>query len=299
MMATNKGPEEGTQKSASSPDTAGLPSQEATTPDLSTPDPSSNEMVDETKPVETTSSGTASGDTAPAKTTLAKAQKRQAARERMCIVTRQTSDEADLIRFVLDPSGVLIPDVKATLPGRGAWVSARRTVLAEAVKRKAFGRALKSEQAVLGLDDLAVRTEDILRHHARGSLAMARKAGLVTTGFSKVEGAIKLGKVKCLLHAVEAGSDGRMKLDRLAGHMDVSVMTLLTHGEMGLALGLEHVIHAALLKGPGASRFLAPLRRLELFCTDETTDRADGPANVSMKTGNQTGIGPGDKTAHE
>lgn len=269
MMVTKTSQGDGT----SAPDSARLPSE-----DVEAPQNSTNQT---------------------AKTTLAKAGKQQAARERMCIVTRQTSEEADLIRFVLDPEGVLVPDVKAVLPGRGAWVTARRDVLAQAVKRKAFGRALKSQQTILGLDDLGLRTEEILRQHARGSLALARKAGLVTTGFSKVESAIKSGKAKCLLHAVEAGSDGRMKLDRLAGHMDVSVMALLTHDEMGLALGVEHVIHAALLNGPGASRFLAPLRRLELYCTNETTDRSDGPANVSMKTGNQTGIGPGDKTAHE
>lgn len=287
MMATNKGPKEGTRLDISGPESARLPSQEAGTPVQPTDDTvDSPAMID-----------TAVTDAEASNTTLAKARRQQTARERMCIVTRQTSEEADLIRFVLDPSGMLVPDVKAVLPGRGAWVTARRDVLAQAVKRKAFGRALKSEQPVLGLDDLDVRTEEILRHHARGSLAMARKAGLVTTGFSKVENAIKSGKVKCLLHAVEAGNDGRMKLDRLAGHMDVSVMALLTHDEMGLALGVEHVIHAALLKGPGASRFLAPLRRLELFCTNETTDQSDGPANASIKTGNQTGSGPGDKTA--
>lgn len=273
MMVTKTSQEEGT----SAPDSARLPSRAVETPDSST---------DQT--VNTNQTG---------RTTLAKAGRQQAARERMCIVTRQTSEEADLIRFVLDPQGRLVPDIKAVLPGRGAWVSARRDVLEQAVKRKAFARALKSQQTILGLDDLVLRTEEILRQHARGSLAMARKAGLVTTGFAKVESAIKSGKVACLLHAVEAGSDGRMKLDRLAGHMDVSVMALLTHDEMGLALGVEHVIHAALLNGPGASRFLAPLRRLELFCTNETTDRDAGPANAGMKTGDHAGTGPGDKTA--
>lgn len=229
--------------------------------------------------------------------TLGKAHKHAAARERMCIVTRKSSEETDLIRFVLDPSGVLVPDLKANLPGRGAWVSAKRAILQDAVKRKAFGRAFKGDQPVLGLDDLVMRTEEVLKHHARGSLALARKAGLVTTGFSKVESAIKAGKVECVLHASDAGHDGRGKLDRLAGHMNVSTMSVLTHDEMGLALGVEHVIHAALLNGPGAPRFLVPLRRLEMFCTNEAMDQSDGPTNAGMKTGNHRGSGPGDKTA--
>jgi len=217
----------------------------------------------------------------------------EAARERMCIVTRRRGGESDLIRFVLDPDGVLVPDVKAVLPGRGAWVSTDRDVLAQAVKRKAFTRAFKSETAPRGLDDIVQRTEQVLRHHASGSLALARKAGLVANGFSKVESALKAGKVHALLQASDAGADGAMKLDRLAAHLGVPVLRVLRHDEMGLALGLEHVIHAALLDGPGAARFLAPLRRLEAYCqvehapdestTTGSTQRADGPV-------------PGDKT---
>jgi hypothetical protein len=228
------------------------------------------------------------------------------ARERMCIVTRQRAGDADLIRFVLDPQGVLIPDLKAVLPGRGAWVTGQSAVLGEAIKRKAFARALKAEQSVgrthdMGLDDLVERTHSILAHHARGSLAMARKAGLVVNGFSKVESALKSGKAHAVLHASDAGADGVMKLNRLAGHVGVPVLQLLPHGEMGLALGQEHVIHAALLDGPGAARFLAPLRRLEGFCQTPGKSGANRNApNASdndLSTQQATGLVLGDKTA--
>lgn len=217
----------------------------------------------------------------------------EAARERMCIVTRQRADDTDLIRYVLDPEGVLVPDVKAVLPGRGAWVSARRDVLAEAVKRKAFGRALKTDVAPGGLDDIIERTEHILRQQARGALALARKAGLVTNGFSKVESALKNGKVLALLHATDAGVDGVKKLNRLAGHVGVPVLRVLPHGEMGLALGLEHVIHAALLDGPGAVRFLAPFRRLEAYCYGDDTSGD----SIEGSTQRAEGSVLGDKTA--
>jgi predicted RNA-binding protein YlxR (DUF448 family) len=217
----------------------------------------------------------------------------EAARERMCIVTRQRADDVDLIRFVLDPNGVVVPDVKAVLPGRGAWVTARRDVLAQAVKRKAFSRALKSDVAPGGLDDIIERTNHVLHQQARGSLALARKAGLVVNGFAKVESALKNGKAHTLLHATDAGADGVMKLDRLAGHVGVPVLRVLPHGEMGLALGLEHVIHAALLDGPGAARFLAPLRRLEAYGYG-----SDVPGNsIEGSTQRAEGSVLGDKTA--
>ena len=186
-------------------------------------------------------------------------------RERLCIVTRQRADETALIRFVLDPEGVVVPDLKAVLPGRGAWVRADAATLAEAVRRKAFTRALRSEAPPGGLETLVERTHTLLRAQALGALKLARKAGLVLTGFSKVESALKAGSVHALVHATDAGADGQAKLDRIAGHLGVPVLRAFTHDEMGLSLGREHVIHAALLDGPGASRFLEPLRRLLAF----------------------------------
>ncbi len=37
----------------------------------------------------------------------------------MCAVTRQVAPTDDLIRFVLSPTGEVVPDLKRKLPGRG------------------------------------------------------------------------------------------------------------------------------------------------------------------------------------
>lgn len=62
--------------------------------------------------------------------------------ERMCIVTKEVMDEAQLIRFVRGPDGSAVPDLNRKLPGRGVWVGLKRTRVAEAVKRRAFSRGL-------------------------------------------------------------------------------------------------------------------------------------------------------------
>jgi len=49
-----------------------------------------------------------------------------------------------IIRIVLSPQNVLVPDLKATLPGRGAWVSAKRTAVEQAVTKGLFARAFKT-----------------------------------------------------------------------------------------------------------------------------------------------------------
>ena len=48
---------------------------------------------------------------------------------RRCIVTRERLPKERMIRFVVAPDNVLIPDLAATLPGRGMWLSARADVL--------------------------------------------------------------------------------------------------------------------------------------------------------------------------
>jgi predicted RNA-binding protein YlxR (DUF448 family) len=45
---------------------------------------------------------------------------------RMCAVSRDVRPIDELIRFVVAPSGEVIPDLKRKLPGRGLWVSASR-----------------------------------------------------------------------------------------------------------------------------------------------------------------------------
>jgi hypothetical protein len=113
---------------------------------------------------------------------------------------------------------------------------------------------------------------------------MAGKAGLVVTGFAKVEAALQHDKVVALLHAAEAAPDGVRKLDAarhrrpIGGHLgSLTVIDSLTSAQLDLALGRPNVIHAALLAGPPSDTVLARLRRLERF---RTGDRAGPAASV-------------------
>ena len=44
--------------------------------------------------------------------------------QRRCLVTREVKGQDQMIRFVLDPGGHVVPDVDGRLPGRGMWLSA-------------------------------------------------------------------------------------------------------------------------------------------------------------------------------
>ena len=178
--------------------------------------------------------------------------------ERMCIVSRVVKPEGELVRFALSPDGKVVPDLARKLPGRGVWASLDPKAIAEAQKRKLFAKGFGAEaEADPALPDLVGR---LLLQEAVSLLALARKAGLVTSGFMKVEEALAKGRVKLLLHAKGAGADGTIKLNRKASE-DVVVSDLFGASELDLAFGRENVVHAGVAGGSLTEKLLDSLRR--------------------------------------
>ena len=67
---------------------------------------------------------------------------------RQCLVTRTTAPAGELIRFVCDPDGKVVPDLKRELPGRGVWVTATRAAVEEAERKRLFSRGFKEQGTV-------------------------------------------------------------------------------------------------------------------------------------------------------
>jgi uncharacterized protein len=199
------------------------------------------------------------------------------ATDRLCIATRQVRPVGMLIRFVVGPDGVVIPDVKRRLPGRGVWITAHRHLVAEAVRRRLFGRAFKAE--VRTSPELPEELERLLEQSALNALSIAHKAGRVIQGFAKVEAAIVSGgPLTALVRARDAGEDGGRKLaaafNRLAGNRaggkaEGKIVEAFTSAQLDLALGRLNVVHAALLAGRASEAFLVRWRFLEDFRAEE------------------------------
>jgi predicted RNA-binding protein YlxR (DUF448 family) len=191
--------------------------------------------------------------------------------ERFCIASRVTRPVEKMIRFVIAPDGEAVPDLKRNLPGRGVWVTATRKALDQAIKASAFARAFRQEVRVA--PDLVGRTEGLLESAVLDGLAIARKAGSVALGFTKIENALAHGRIVALLHAAEAAPDGVKKLNaalRKSGQAgSVTVTRILSAAQLDLALGRPNVIHAALLAGRASDTFMARLQRLEGFRSGE------------------------------
>lgn len=181
--------------------------------------------------------------------------------ERMCIVTREVKDDAELIRFVRGPDGAVVPDLNRKLPGRGVWVSLSRARLAEAVKRRAFNRGLGE---VMAATDLPDQVGGLLRKAALSYISLAKKAGEAVAGAAKVEEMVAAGRARLVIHAREAAQNGRQKIDSLSGP-SVETLSLFTSTELDLAFGRANVIHAAVAKGGLAEKLLQAVRRVEAY----------------------------------
>jgi uncharacterized protein len=193
--------------------------------------------------------------------------------ERTCIVTRRREPPEAMIRFVRGPDGVLAPDIRARLPGRGVWVGARATLVAEAARKRIFARSLK--EPVETPVELAQDVDRLLEADCLQMLALANKAGAVTAGFNKVADLLAKGSSTILIEAADGGADGKRKLRQSARRAEIArarendgfppIVGLFTSSQLDLALGRTNVIHAALACGGLGEGFLLRCRRLAAY----------------------------------
>ena len=184
-------------------------------------------------------------------------------RERRDLVTHQVMEESCLIRFVAAPDGSVAPDLGRKLPGRGMWVAADRQSVETAARKGLFSRSAKTKLSASA--DLANTVENLLVRRCLDQLGLARREGVLISGFEKSAAAIRSGKAAWLVEATDGAVDGRGKLIALARHQTTKICGVFSADDLSLALGLENAIHAVLLKGGRADRWTTEVERLAGF----------------------------------
>lgn len=184
-------------------------------------------------------------------------------RERRDLVSHEVMDESRLIRFVAGPDGQVVPDLGRKLPGRGLWVEASRASVEAAVKKNGFTRAAKTKLTAPA--DLADVVERLLARRCLDQLGLARREGVLISGFEKTAASLRAGKAAWVLEAANGSADGRGKILALARHQTAKICGAFTADDLSLALGLENAIHAVLLAGGRADRWTIEVERLAGF----------------------------------
>jgi predicted RNA-binding protein YlxR (DUF448 family) len=162
-----------------------------------------------------------------------------------------------MLRFVLSPDRVPVPDFAERLPGRGMWLSAKADVLERAISRGAFAKAARGP--VHPPPDLRAAVEDGLRRRVRDLLGLSRRAGQAVSGFQKVRERLEAGQVALLVEAADGSPAERA---RLVGGRDLRVVAPLTAADLGQVFGRDHAVHAAIAPGRLAEAIAMEAERL-------------------------------------
>jgi ribosomal protein L7Ae-like RNA K-turn-binding protein len=130
------------------------------------------------------------------------------------------------------------------------------------VSGERFPKAFRAKCSVSG--DLSYRIQEMLRREARQLLALANKAGLVAIGFEQTAEALRDGRTRLLIEALDGAENGLRKL-RVKRTQGCEIVAFFDSNELGLALGRANVIHAAVARGALAEKLLGAVERAESF----------------------------------
>lgn len=192
--------------------------------------------------------------------------RRNDAPERRCILCGESGFAGRMIRFVLAPDGMVTPDLAESLPGRGFWICADGAALEKAMAKRRFaGAVARSLKGPVGPQqippDLPERIDSLLMARVTGRLGLEKRAGRLVTGFEKVLSQLVSGRAALLIEAADGAEDGRRKL-RAKAPEGINIAALLNRTDLGLALGRENVVHAAVERGGGVDRLVCEMKRL-------------------------------------
>lgn len=195
--------------------------------------------------------------------------------ERTCILSGEKAVRDQFLRLAISPDGLVLPDVHARAPGRGAWIGVSREALEKALAKGklkgALARAFKGARLSIP-DDLTDRIEQVLVRAFTERLGLELKSGKLLMGSDRIAQNAREGRVEWLAHAADASEDGSRKLDQAwrvgrgaEGSGLKGTRLPLDRETLSVALGRDNVVHLALIDRGAADRVASLLQRLLYF----------------------------------
>ncbi len=179
---------------------------------------------------------------------------------RTCLLTGVERTQDELLRFTLTPDHQVVPDFKKRLPGKGFYLTNSRQVLSEAINKNIFRKLGKNTTVMPNLLEIV---ENILKSRALESINLAKKAGVLISGFDKVKEKLTNGKVAFVLEAIDAGADGHAKI--VAAAKNTEILALFSIEELDKTLNRTNTVHAALLKSEMSQTVYNQLKKWQNF----------------------------------
>lgn len=162
-----------------------------------------------------------------------------------------------MIRFVVGPGRVLVPDLAARLPGRGIWLSARGDVLETARARNFFAKAARGPVTVP--PELSAMLLAGLRRRIIDTIGLARRAGQAVAGFQKAREWLAAGRAGLVVQAADGSAEERA---RFLGGWKGPVARPLPADALGAVFGRDQAVHVAIAPGRLAQALIVDTERL-------------------------------------
>jgi hypothetical protein len=201
-----------------------------------------------------------------------------------------------LIRFVVGPDKTLVPDLTATLPGRGIWLSASGDVLETARAQGGLGRAFAraARGPVIVPPDLLAELETALSRRIGELVGLARRAGQAVAGFDKAREWLRTGQVRLILQASDGSAAERVRF--LSGaRASVTVLDPLPAAVLGRVFGRDHVVHVAIAPGRLGEKIAVEAMRLDGLRRTAADGKTGGNDWNDDRQASRTGSGDGHK----
>jgi uncharacterized protein len=179
--------------------------------------------------------------------------------ERTCVACGEHDDRGALIRLVASPEGEVAIDLRARLPGRGAWVHPDRGCAAKIERDpRRLARVLKSSVRAERLEQRLV--EAVLRAVLDG-MSLASAGGALVGGHDAVEQGLRSGRISELAFASDASARTVADVTRSAGDRPITRLPL-DKDALGARVGQAPRAVVGLVDAPGFRHLREQLRRL-------------------------------------
>lgn len=196
---------------------------------------------------------------------------------RTCVVCRGEEDRAALIRLVADPDGNVVVDLRARLPGRGAWLHPRVECVA-AAEREPRRLTAAFKGGPVRTAGLSEQLRSALLHQVVDGLSLAARAGALVGGADVVRQGIVEGRVQDLIFARDASDRTVQEMLRSTGEHVVVTVLPVDKDELGARVGQPPRAVVGIVSAPAFRHLREQLRRLRsLGYASSPAERGDRP----------------------
>lgn len=177
---------------------------------------------------------------------------------RTCVGCRNSAPRQALLRFVRAPDGAVAFDVRAALPGRGAWTCPNPSCVERAITRGGFRRAF--EQPLLVEEEaLLEEVQRVLLGECQRMLGLLRRTGSLFPGRGEAFRQVAASPSAALIVAADLAPRSVREAEQATAR---PLLIGPSKVEIGEALGRRPTGVLAVTDGPSLRRLAQDLSRL-------------------------------------